>query len=331
MATFAYDDRSSVEASGALLVLRFNGGAAASIVDVEAPVRVGSGALTVTVNAGASAATLSRIVDSGYGPFFAEYTLGTPATQGQTVTASATASLFVDDAGNATPAFTDSNVNNDVRQADEPTLATLCTATQVKAYLGITVSTYDTELARLARAATLRIERYCGRKFTRQARIEIIDGMGSDGIVLEATPIRRIAAVYTVDGDGTPEYVDPDDYRSNRNTGELRLVPSSVAPHKPIWGSRAGAEFGVEPSFPDDFQSVIVDYTGGWTTIPEDLEQACIELIKHMFQSRSRDEALQSETTEGYSYTNASGVDGSHSGIPGYISGALASFRRVSL
>lgn len=50
-------------------------------------------------------------------------------------------------------------------------------------------------------------------------------------------------------------------------------------------------------------QSILVDYLGGYTTVPYDVEYAAIKLASRMFNSRQRDEGLSSESLGGYSYS----------------------------
>ena len=63
-------------------------------------------------------------------------------------------------------------------------------------------------------------------------------------------------------------------------------------------------------------QNIFVDYTAGYTTVPDDLESACITLASSLYHSRERDEGLKSEKLGDYSYTVAEGgTDPIDSGI----------------
>ena len=55
--------------------------------------------------------------------------------------------------------------------------------------------------------------------------------------------------------------------------------------------------------FPNAFQSVLVRYTGGYSTLPNALVQAAFVLIAQAYQGRDRDRNLQSENIGDYSYT----------------------------
>ena len=51
------------------------------------------------------------------------------------------------------------------------------------------------------------------------------------------------------------------------------------------------------------YRGFLVDYTGGYATIPYDLQQTTIEMASRLFNSRKRDPSLQSESLGGYSYS----------------------------
>lgn len=55
----------------------------------------------------------------------------------------------------------------------------------------------------------------------------------------------------------------------------------------------------------DYFQTVIVDYNAGYSTVPDDVGQACIELVAAAYRARFKDANVDSETLGDYSYTSA--------------------------
>lgn len=57
------------------------------------------------------------------------------------------------------------------------------------------------------------------------------------------------------------------------------------------------------------YQSFLVDYTGGYSTVPFDIQQATIEMSSRLFYGRKRDPNLQSESLGGYSYSLRSSSD----------------------
>lgn len=98
--------------------------------------------------------------------------------------------------------------------------------------------------------------------------------------------LKRLPAQHCVD---SPAYLqvpgDPlDDYEYNTNTG-IVTSPSGFAGH---------------------VNSISVDYTGGYTTIPDDLEQVCLELVGYLYNLALQDTSVQSEHIGDYSYTQSS-------------------------
>lgn len=58
--------------------------------------------------------------------------------------------------------------------------------------------------------------------------------------------------------------------------------------------------------FPRGPVSVLVDYDGGWATIPPDIVQACLTMAAQIYRGRQRDPGLTAESFGDYSYTLAS-------------------------
>jgi hypothetical protein len=61
--------------------------------------------------------------------------------------------------------------------------------------------------------------------------------------------------------------------------------------------------FNGEPSLPRTRQSIFVNYLAGWSTHPEDIVQAALEIGASMFQRREHDLNLSSESLGDYSYS----------------------------
>ncbi len=53
----------------------------------------------------------------------------------------------------------------------------------------------------------------------------------------------------------------------------------------------------------EGYRNIYIDYNGGYATIPEDLEQICIEVVSDVFGSRGTNSNLKSEKIGDYSYT----------------------------
>jgi hypothetical protein len=58
--------------------------------------------------------------------------------------------------------------------------------------------------------------------------------------------------------------------------------------------------------YPSALQSTLIEYSAGYTTVPDDIHQACLVLAGTMYLSRKSDSSLQSESLGDYSYSMAS-------------------------
>lgn len=127
----------------------------------------------------------------------------------------------------------------------------LTTLPKVKEYLIIdpTDTSKDSVLTRLINAASAVIENYCHRKFTSAQFTETFwDGLSK--VFVENYPITAIASI-TEDGTAVTGY-------KNRTTY---------------------IDLGYKPT-----GDVVVTYTGGYATIPDDIDQACIMTVHFFFK-----------------------------------------------
>lgn len=74
----------------------------------------------------------------------------------------------------------------------------------------------------------------------------------------------------------------------------------------------------------DRWRSVLVDYQGGYETLPPDVVHATLSMCGNFFRDRTRDSAVASESLGGYSYSLKSGEDMSRE-----IDGLLGPYRRL--
>lgn len=194
----------------------------------------------------------------------------------------------------------------------------LCQLQDVKTYLGITVATTDNVLTALVQNASAFIESYCNRVFEQTAYVETRNGNGADRIFVRAPPIISITSV-TVDNVTIPAapdtisygYVNDEDMVYLR-TG-TRLTPVVV---------QAGSYTGVPVTFRRGVQNVVLTYSGGYSIIPLDVNQACIELVALKFAKRDRidksNEVLAQQTV-GFSMAD----------MPAQVRTALSAYRIV--
>ncbi len=152
----------------------------------------------------------------------------------------------------------------------------LTTLTTVKEYLGLTGTGEDSLLNRLMNWATDFIHSYCGRTFPQGSYDEYYDGDGTDNLLSHQFPVTSVSSL-EVDGvvkDATKDFV------LYAPLGLIRL------------------KLGV---FPRGKKNIRLQYTAGYSSIPKDLEQACIELVALKYYDRGR-ERLGVESKEGASF-----------------------------
>jgi hypothetical protein len=58
--------------------------------------------------------------------------------------------------------------------------------------------------------------------------------------------------------------------------------------------------------YPSALQSTLIEYSAGYTAVPDDIHQACMVIAGTMYLSRKSDTSLQSESLGDYSYSMAS-------------------------
>jgi hypothetical protein len=57
------------------------------------------------------------------------------------------------------------------------------------------------------------------------------------------------------------------------------------------------------------YRSVVVEYTGGFATVPYDIEQAALTVASRLFNGRARDPGVTSESLGDYTYTLKAGAE----------------------
>ncbi len=267
----------------------------------------------------------------------------------------------------------------------------LTTLSDLKTWMGISASTWDTLLENCIDSASARVEAYIGRKIKSRTWVEHINPDGSDRVQLRQYPVTAIdmigagaKQVLTIGYDGTASVIFASaqwdaasgggagtlTLKTGATTGDLSVTTESAARStstlaalsvagftftlvenvradwlhqqgpvdvtqspmhltapavtdldvrvdrdrgilwRPKWDdewSDGWAElmaYGWRPRFGFSPQSLVVQYTAGYATVPYDIEQTVQEVAAAMFRSRKRDETLNSESLGDYSYTS---------------------------
>lgn len=163
----------------------------------------------------------------------------------------------------------------------------LCSIDDVKTYLGLTGTDHDTRLTALVEAASEAIESFCRRQFTQTQHTEYHDGMGSGVLLLDHHPAQSVTSV-KVDANrafASAEAIDSDDYVVYGDEGMIQLVAGTFA---------AGV------------RNVQVVYTAGYSAIPDDVAQACVQLVAAWFhRGRQGADGIDTERLGDYSASYA--------------------------
>ena len=167
---------------------------------------------------------------------------------------------------------------------DDITIAPPVSLSTLKAHLNLTGTTNDDELRSMLNAATAAIEARVG-PLTRRPVTEVHNG-GVSGILLRQPPALSITSVTengsTVAGSG---------YTLSPGGGVVTRVNGYS---RSVWT--------------DGFNNVSITYTAGRTSIPADIRQAVLELVRHLWTTqrgqqgnRRQDEFIAGQ---GYSMPN---------------------------
>lgn len=187
----------------------------------------------------------------------------------------------------------------------------IASASNVKEWLGISVSTYDTAIDNFGTRAEARIAKMCNRPdgFATGTKTEYFDGENSDRVVLTNTPVTAITSVQLLSQGSVVETIASTYYTYDTNSGVLALESSYVARYfggAYLYGNDRGTTDGgrrMAPNLSSGYRNVKVIYTGGYSTYPDDLKQAVIEYTAFMFKARSLNPALQSHTLGQHTWT----------------------------
>jgi hypothetical protein len=201
----------------------------------------------------------------------------------------------------------------------------LASLADLKGELGLSLATNtnDSTLLRKLRAASARVESYCGRKFSRATTTDRVKSRGKALLLLERRPIVSIGLI-----------VDPDGATVDATAYEIKDAKAGlVSATASFWQDTAMgyADFGEGTRIPEtERTSYAVTYDAGFVTgwhvdprtdttaaavtpifpaaqknIPADLEEAVIKLATAMWRTRgsARDPTVAAESLSKFSVT----------------------------
>lgn len=159
----------------------------------------------------------------------------------------------------------------------------LTTLAKVKTALEITGTDDDTYLEALIDRVSEIIEAYCDREFNSESREEIFDGTGTDDYITDEWPINSITSLSirqsTLNEDDW-ETLDSEYYHYYGDQGVVHYLNG----------------------FLKGVKNYKIVYTAGYTEVPDDLEQAAIDMISYYYNKR-KSKNVQSESIGDYSIT----------------------------
>lgn len=149
-----------------------------------------------------------------------------------------------------------------------------CSVTELKQYLGITVTTDDVLLQAMISRAQAAIEAHCGRRFEAQTKTRYYESDAVDGDYLYLDD-DLISITTLTNGDSSATTIASTEYW---------LWPRNDGP--PYYAIRLESES-------DDYWQVDTDYMisvageWGWSeTAPEDIKQACLRWASYLYTQK---------------------------------------------
>lgn len=158
-------------------------------------------------------------------------------------------------------------------------MSDLTTVDAVKIYLGINSSADDVLIGSLVTAASAYIETWISRRFDIQNYTDLFNGYGGNSWVLRNYPVVSITSV-TVNGSS---------------------ISRSVSISSPGFDSDDISVVLRGYTFCRGQLNCAIEYMGGYTVPPDEISQACIELVAARYKEKDRiglvSKALAGETT----------------------------------
>jgi len=154
-------------------------------------------------------------------------------------------------------------------------------------------------LQQLIPAASNAIIKYCHREFVEEVLVdEKYDGLGTPELFMKKFPVTTLTEVKIRELGGTEQDIPTSEILIYEDEGKLMFDP--LANTTTIYCH-----------FPRGLQNILVSYTAGYATVPEDIQEACVQVITNMYSytSSTKNPALKSESLGMYSYSRDSKAD----------------------
>lgn len=170
--------------------------------------------------------------------------------------------------------------------------------TQVKDYLGLRSGDDDNLLSRLCLAATDWMQTYLNRDIASVAYAsELRDGTGTQSLMLANSPITAVSSVFINGTALDPSKFIFDNYLLIRTDGSV---------------------------FTRGLRNISVSYTAGFIVVPDDIVQACVELVAWRYKEKERvGQSTVSFASSGQNVTYQT------SDVPADVKTTLNNYRKV--
>lgn len=208
----------------------------------------------------------------------------------------------------------------------------IITASDYKAYAGITGTALDARLAILVPIAQRVAEDHCNVAAFDYGTYTERHSSSGDRFVVRVPPISDVDSLSIVSPGGATTALTSDVYRVDEDSGVVSLtgrrVLSARAPDD--WAGHEMRIAGTLPVFPEDFENLEIVYDGGFggagPATPAALKYALYRIIDGALAATARDPAIRSESIGKYAVTFA---DDMSSGLSAEVRGLLAPYVRA--
>lgn len=167
-----------------------------------------------------------------------------------------------------------------------------------------------TWLQQLLDVATAAIERLSHRTFASGSVTEYQNGDGTRELLVDQYPLTAISQITVTDAGDTDTVYANTVFDFEGATGDIRF--------KPVEGG----------SFLPGFQNIKIEYTGGMASIPEDLQEATVQLVQWLAEL-NQSGIIESERMGDYMVKySTSAARGESRGVPGWPKSVMALLTR---
>lgn len=168
----------------------------------------------------------------------------------------------------------------------------ITTKAEYKTHRGIADTNYDDLVDAYIPAIQQRLERYCGRLFDSAERTEKYSGTGTQVLVVRNGPVTAISSVVVAYGTSSTTLTANTEYRAAEgNSNWIYRLPFNddiglVGADSDGFPSSRSRSVG--PVWPKGHENITVTYTGGFTTIPDDLKALVWVMLDDAIQTRGK-------------------------------------------